>query len=115
MGNLKIINQQLFEQVLDPMFPGEFKITKNNDLYTLKRYCMIQDFSPDINLDDAFWLAEKIGLFQHLILGYDFLLKEWRIGEPGGISVNYIDYFCQAKTIPEVICNAILVIYSKKG
>lgn len=50
---MKTFNERIYEEILEPMFPGEFS-----------HQAMIM--SPDYNksLEHAFWLAEQVGLFK---------------------------------------------------
>lgn len=109
---MKNINQQLFESVLEPMFPGEF-ITdvKYKEIYLFKGNGKYYNFSK--NLDNAFWLAKKFSLFKRSYASDCVLFESldgWKIHKIFGEKEEYFE----AKTISEVICKAILEIYGKK-
>ena len=118
----KSLNQQIFE-ILNEKFPGEFKA---GDC----KYSGESTFGTEINeagdllngnqcgefLHDAFWLAEKVGLF---ILAEDKIGKgslttfngQWCLDL---IHINCSTQFWLADSIPEVICKAVIEIYGRK-
>jgi hypothetical protein len=107
---VKSINQRIFEEVLEPKFPGEFITDK---FYETTYYYRINDVYYNFerrferSIEDAFWLAEKVGLFKN----YGNLMQNqddsWSIGPRGE------DHF-NARTIQDVICKAVLDIYGRK-
>lgn len=118
---MKSLNQQIFEQVLESMFPGKYiyhrnylnpnggslgeRISDNN-----KNPHSLMDF---LSLEDAFWLAEKVGLFDHIALEARLMRYggKWEITVCDQIEEHKQFY---ADTIPKVICKTVLAIYGKK-
>ena len=99
----KSLNQRMFEEVLEPMFPGEFEYTDYDDFISDNNNSFY--FSGEI--EDAFWLAEKVGLFN----GHGQRIRRLKNGNHHMFSSTYD---AVGETIPEVICKAILEIYGKK-
>ncbi len=76
------LNEQIFAKVLEPMFPGEFVYEKGSER-TILTYDYLNfknggglGFNLN-NLDSAFWLAEKVGLFQQYVLGKKHNNYQW--------------------------------------
>lgn len=94
------------------MFPEAFNWDgKLNVVYThLKiKYRIIEnEYDFENNLEDDFWLAEKVGLFDFYSLSR-FDENDFMIMSKLDNMEKYLD-----STIPEVICKAILEIYGKK-
>lgn len=110
----KSLNQRLYEEVLEPRFPRVFKYPSTfpgRDIIEENRI-HIKYRQPDISLDDAFWLADKVGLFDNKLIVLSKISDEWLI--------SYNDYdlglshISESKSLPEAICLAILEIYGRK-
>lgn len=108
---MKTINQQIFERVLEPMFPGQFKAPSSEQ--SEREYNSHQtEYDYENNLEDAFWLAEKVGLFHHgYVLGLNingYVILNLNL------SNNIIKEIANSDSIPEAICNAVLSVYGSK-
>jgi hypothetical protein len=116
---MKSLNQRILEEVLDPMFPGEFTyfeeaIIRTNNLKTSGQYHYVgHAFCFSYDLEDAFYLAEKVGLFEKTLLSKSFDGKKWIIVTDGECGVIWFDAI-KGETIPEVICKAVLTNYGRK-
>lgn len=104
---MKSTNEKLFA-ILDKLFPGEFSFKANSSYLkpVLRHNTRIDPIIEASDLVDAFWLAEKVGLFDEY-----FLMKfedEWQVRE-----VQYNDVYL-GKTPQEAIVNAIIEIYGEE-
>jgi len=68
-------------------------------------------FRPSEDLNDAFWAAEKIELFEDLYLYYESVDKTWRIVEYDIWNENH-EFVVSADTVAFAICKAILWLRS---
>ncbi len=101
-------NESLFK-ILDHMFPGEFAHSGTGKFTYIFWTPQTPDkkLQPDISLDDAFWLADKTGLFDE---GMAF-------GKNGKVWGLYNRDYTQVSigvTPQEAIVKAIIAIHGKK-
>ncbi len=113
---MKPLNLQIFEEILEPMFPNEFQV-ENRGADCLVIYENIEKGTQDYKnfehgLYCAFWLAEKVKLFDRHQLSRPYNNDDWCISD--SFYEADADVVIRAETIPEVICKAVLEIYRKE-
>lgn len=101
------MNEKLFE-ILDRMFPGQFYLGVKGSLFYIitGRLLWLDD------LKDAFWVADKVGLFKDGIV----LEKrnKWRISEYKYFRIDFVE-ISSGDTPQEVMVKAIIAVYGEKS
>ena len=111
---MKSLNLQVFE-VLDKMYPKEKYSLEQDGIYyyptTDKPHLhYVGDFDYcDLNL--SFWLADKVCLFDNYVL--EKRRGNWFISDYVQSKYPYALVISEAKSIPEVICKAVIKTHRK--
>lgn len=115
----KTKNEQLFK-ILDHMFPREFEMWNGNLCKKPKTLEEIarpgEDFDPMTDMEYAFWLADKVGLFgneNYRCLHKAYSNDRWYVSE-FGYDFKGIKCIETGDTPQEAIVNAIIAIHGNQ-